>query len=67
MAKKKKQNYNQTMADTFESMVYCKYTDHEQCAYKNGNGLKQEFTESSYGWAMKCLSIADKYRKEVKL
>lgn len=65
MAKKKKINYNKQMADTFHSMVYCKYTDHEQCAYKDGKGMKQEFTESSFGWAMKCLSIRDKYKEKI--
>ncbi|AGG57993.1 hypothetical protein VPBG_00221 [Vibrio phage helene 12B3] len=61
MTKKKKITYNKMMADTFHSMVYSKHSDHEQCASKNGKGLKQEFTESGFGWAMKCLQIRDTY------
>ena len=61
MAKKKKVTYNKMMADTFHDMAYSKHNDHEQCAHKNGKGLKREFTESGFGWAMKCLQIRDTY------
>ncbi len=64
MSKKNKVPYNQLMAKTFHDMVYNKHTDHEQCAHTNGKGLKQEFTESGFGWAMKCLSIRDEYMKK---
>jgi len=66
MAKKKKVSYHTMMANTFHSIVYCKYNDHEQCAHKNGKGMKQEFTESGYGWAMKCLQIRDKHLEKEK-
>lgn len=61
MAKKKKVPYNKMLADTFHSMVYSKHNDHEQCAHKNGKGLKREFIESGFGWAMRCLQIRDNY------
>ncbi len=68
MSKKNKVPYNQLMANTFNDMVYNKHTDHEQCAHTDGKGLKQEFTESGFGWAMKCLSIRDEYlKKELEL
>jgi len=67
MAKKKKFSYNKLMADTFDSMVYSKFNDHEQCAHKNGKGLKQEFKESGFGWAMKCLQIRDDYMAKYEM
>ncbi|CAH9014680.1 hypothetical protein VPH5P1C_0238 [Vibrio phage 5P1c] len=67
MTKKKKVSYNKLMAETFHSMVYSKHNDHEQCAHKNGKGLKQDFTESGFGWAMKCLQIRDNHLEKDKL
>lgn len=65
MAKKNKNtyNYHQDMVDTFEAIAYRKETDHEWCAHNHHNGLKKEFTESGYGWAMACLKLRDKHKE----
>lgn len=64
---KKKVSYNIMMASTFHDIVHNKHTNHEQCSHTNGKGLKQEFTESGFGWAMKCLQIRDEYLEKEKL
>ena len=66
MAKKKKISYNKMMADTFHDMVYNKHSNHEKNAHTNSKGMKQEFTESGFGWAMKCLQIRDEYLEKEK-